>query len=120
MKTLNRSFRGADKPTDVLSFPFYEEKELEHLRREGPQPGSLMAEGESKKVPFILGEIVICPEVAARNAALYGATLGEEMRRLLVHGFLHLLGYDHEKSEKEAGRMRRKERQLISALERLD
>ncbi len=108
MKTLNRSFRGKDKPTDVLSFPFHEAEELKRLS--GPEPGA----------PFILGEIVICPEVAADNAALYGATLQEEMSRLLVHGFLHLLGYDHEKSESEARRMRRKERQLLNALERMD
>ncbi len=116
MKTLNRSFRGMDKPTDVLSFPFFEEKELKSLRRSAPKGAS---EAEVK-TPFILGEIVICPEVAARNAALYGATLAEEMRRLLVHGFVHLLGYDHEKSEGEARRMRRKERELINALERMD
>ncbi|MDA8085378.1 MAG: rRNA maturation RNase YbeY [Nitrospiraceae bacterium] len=115
MKTLNRSFRGMDKPTDVLSFPFFEEKELKSLC-------DCRADGLEKKAktPFILGEIVICPEVAARNAALYGATLAEEMRRLLVHGFVHLLGYDHEKSEGEARRMRRKERELINALERMD
>lgn len=110
MRTLNRSFRGADKPTDVLSFPFYEEQDLKSLS--GMQKGG--------KIPYILGEIVICPEVAARNAALYGATITDEMRRLLVHGFLHLLGYDHEKGEAPALRMRRKERELINALERMD
>ncbi|MDA8088676.1 MAG: rRNA maturation RNase YbeY [Nitrospiraceae bacterium] len=113
MKTLNRSFRGKDKPTDVLSFPFHEQDELKRpdLYRSGIQ---------GEKIPFILGEIVICPEVAAKNAALYGASIMEEMRRLLVHGFLHLLGYDHEKGEALARRMRTKERQLINALERMD
>lgn len=113
MKTLNRSFRGKDKPTDVLSFPFHEEKELKRLSVRS-------ARGALGGVPFILGEIVICPEVAAANAALYGSTLEQEMSRLLVHGFLHLLGYDHEKDESGARRMRRKERQLLNALERMD
>ncbi len=66
--------------------------------------------------PLILGEIVICPEVAARNAGQAGLPLADEMRRLLVHGFLHLLGYDHEAGAAGARLMRKKERELLNVL----
>jgi probable rRNA maturation factor len=75
MRTLNQEYRGKDYATDVLSFPYESE----------------IVDG----VPF-LGEIVIAPAVAERQAHEYRTTLKRETRRLLVHGLLHLLGYDHE------------------------
>ncbi len=68
----------------------------------------------------MLGDIIICPEVAMANAAEYDASLDSEIRRLLVHGFLHLLGYDHETGHKDAARMRRKEKECLRALEAMD
>jgi len=74
MRDLNRRFRGRDYATDVLSFQYG-------------------GKGESG-VP-ILGEIVISPATALRQALRWGSTHDREIRRLLVHGMLHLLGYDH-------------------------
>lgn len=80
----NRIYRGRDKVTDVLSFT---------AGREGEFDDSL-------------GEILICPERAARQAKEYGWTLSREIARLLVHGLAHLLGYDHENvSAKKAREM---------------
>ena len=112
IRRLNREFRGVDKPTDVLSFPFHEKEEFLRGGALSPRERGRLA----GRHPFILGEIVICPEVAAKNARGAGLPLAEEMRRLLVHGFLHLLGYDHETGAAEERRMRRKERELLSVL----
>jgi probable rRNA maturation factor len=71
MKDLNRTYRKKNKPTDVLSFN--------------------MNEGG------ILGDVVICPSVARQNAKKYGVSLRSEVARLVTHGLLHLLGYDHGK-----------------------
>jgi len=77
IKELNRRYRKKDKATDVLSF--------------------LYDQG---------GEIVICPEKVKENAKKYGLSFKEELVRCLVHGMLHLSGYDHEKSAKEEKKMR--------------
>jgi len=71
LRRLNRDYRGKDKTTDVLSFP-----------GEGGEAG--------------LGDIVISVAKAERNARGFGRTLGEELDVLALHGFLHVLGYDHE------------------------
>lgn len=95
MRALNRRYRGKDRPTDVLAFP----------AREGePTPGE---EG-------LLGDVVIAVRVAQQQAVSQGRSLAEELQVLLVHGVLHLLGYDHERSAAEARQMRRKERWLLS------
>lgn len=94
MRSLNKRYRGKDKTTDVLSFTF----------REGPF---------SNIRPEILGDIVISIPTARRQAGEAGASLDSEISRLLIHGLLHLLGYDHEQGPAEADRMRRKERLLI-------
>ncbi len=97
MRTLNRAWRGKDKTTDVLSFPL----------REG---GFLHIQ------PEMLGDIVISIPVAARQAAGLGHSLTSELERLLIHGLVHLLGYDHEQGPSEARRMERKEQQLLKRL----
>ena len=98
MRTLNRDYRGKDRTTDVLSFPM-----------RGGAHGRLQ--------PHMLGDIVISLPAAARQARAAGATPGEEIDRLLVHGFLHLLGYDHERGRAEARRMEARERRLRDALQ---
>jgi probable rRNA maturation factor len=109
IRLLNRRYRGIDRPTDVLSFPQFEGlKEIKEQQKKAPSAG----------IP--LGDIVICPSVAMKNAARYSTTLKEEIRRLLVHGFLHLLGYDHERGPNEARKMRRKEAELLDALAEMD
>ena len=74
IRRLNKLYRNKDKPTDVLSFPI----------------------GEKVKGWLILGDIVISVDTAKRQAQELGYSLEEELKRLLVHGLVHLLGYDHE------------------------
>jgi probable rRNA maturation factor len=74
IKRLNKLYRNKDKPTDVLSFPI----------------------GEKVEDWLILGDIVISVDTAKRQAKELGHSLEEELKRLLVHGLVHLLGYDHE------------------------
>jgi rRNA maturation RNase YbeY len=95
MHDLNRTWRGKDRPTDVLAFAQNED---------GAPPAGL------------LGDVVISVDTARRQAAALGHSLAAESERLLVHGLLHLLGYDHERSPAEARRMQRKERALMRAL----
>ncbi len=102
-RRLNREYRGKDTPTDVLSFPMYE------------SISDLPQEGE-----FLLGDIVINLHQAQRQAKKSGRPLFEELKVLLVHGLLHLLGYDHERNEKEERKMRREETRLLNALEKMD
>lgn len=68
----------------------------------------------------LLGDIVISPKAALRQAAEYECAFPEEMQRLLVHGFLHLLGYDHEKNPYQDRKMKKKEKELRNALETMD
>ena len=90
---LNRQYRGKDKPTDVLSFPLADTLQ-----------------------PALLGDVIISLETAARQAQRRGHSLREELQTLLIHGILHLLGYDHEISRSEAMRMHRKEREVKAVL----
>jgi rRNA maturation RNase YbeY len=96
MQRLNREWRGRDRPTDVLSFS----------QREGPGPAP----------DGVLGDVVISVDTARRQANERGEPVAREGERLLIHGLLHLLGYDHERSEAEARRMRRRERELAGWL----
>jgi rRNA maturation RNase YbeY len=95
---LNRDFRGKDAPTDVLAFAM----------REG-----LRVAGDDRE----LGDVVISVDTAVRQAARRRVTPAAEVRTLLIHGILHLLGYDHERSAVEARRMRRTERTVASVLQ---
>lgn len=96
IRRLNRDYRGRDAPTDVLSFSLVE--------------GGAPAGGER-----MLGDIVISVDTALRQAADYGASLEDELRRLLIHGMLHLLGHDHEIAA-QARTMRAEERRLARAI----
>ena len=87
---LNRKFRGKPKPTDVLSFP-----------ANGTGASDFPQENSAK----VLGDIAISPQAAQRNAKLFGRTLGEEIRILILHGVLHLAGYDHEVDDGEMERI---------------
>jgi probable rRNA maturation factor len=97
IRELNRTFRGLDKPTDVLSFPLVE------------------AGGAYAGAERLLGDIVISVDTARRQAADYDAPLDREVQRLLIHGVLHLLGHDHlEPDERSA--MEAEERRLADAI----
>jgi probable rRNA maturation factor len=94
---LNEKFRRKRGPTDVLSFPTHRQRSHKH----GKMP--------PKQTPRALGDIAISPATARRNAAKYGRTLPAELRILMLHGVLHLLGYDH---ETDHGQMTRLENRL--------
>lgn len=87
IRLMNRRYRGKDYATDVLSFSY----------------GGVRIEG----VPF-LGEIIIAPVIAVRHAIRYGISPEREIRKLLVHGVLHLLGYDHETDEGQMSQIQAK------------
>jgi len=89
MAELNHRWMGGDGPTDVLAFPM-DEGSIDH--GPGEPPG-----GE----PTLLGDIVLAPGVAAKQAATAGHSAAEELHLLTVHGVLHLLGYDHAEPEEE-------------------
>jgi probable rRNA maturation factor len=89
LQSLNRRFRGADKPTDVLSFP-------------SPSTGSLRAKR-------VAGEVAISADIARENARRLGHSVADEVKILVMHGILHLAGFDH---EHDHGEMARKESRL--------
>jgi probable rRNA maturation factor len=89
MGELNHRWMDGDGPTDVLAFPM-DESSVDH----GPGENG---GGE----PALLGDIVLCPEVAAKQAAQAGHAAADELAMLTVHGVLHLLGYDHAEPEEE-------------------
>jgi probable rRNA maturation factor len=96
IRILNRDYRQVDEATDVLSFPFYEE-------------GCIPSETD---MPIVLGDIVICAEIAARQANEYGHSYERELKFLAVHGTLHLMGYDHGNPQYE-NEMRRAQRDIL-------
>lgn len=98
MAQLNKQYRGIEGPTDVLSFGCDDPC---------PTPGD---------EPIALGDVVIAPEVAERQAVELGHSVEHELDVLLVHGVLHLLGYDHE-AEDDAGAMAARESALLDAYE---
>jgi len=98
IRELNDQFRGIDRPTDVLSFPQILEDELDI-------PGAL-----------VLGDVAISLETAHSQSEEHGLSLEEELTLLLIHGILHLLGYDHEISDQEEEKMRSKTRELFSMI----
>jgi probable rRNA maturation factor len=104
---MNQVFRKKKGPTDVLSFPAIERRRPAILRRQiGRQ---LRRESRDPRTPFFLGDIAISPSVARRNAKTLGRTLPSELQILILHGVLHLLGYDH---ETDRGQMDRVEARL--------
>jgi probable rRNA maturation factor len=100
IRVLNRDYRGIDQPTDVLSFAQQEGEELI----------------DSSSV-LVLGDIVISLERAEAQAAEYGHSLNRELAFLLVHGLLHLAGYDHD--DEFSGEMRARQDEIMQALDPL-
>ena len=99
---LNERHLGRTGPTDVLAFP------IEDL-----VPGEVPATTVGGP-PLLVGDVVICPEVVRRQAAESAVAFDDEMALMVVHGILHLLGYDHEVAA-DAERMERRERELLGA-----
>ena len=96
MRRLNREYRNKDRTTDVLAFAMRE---------------------SSSPVVALLGDVVISLPTARRQAKEGGRSLSEELAWLLVHGVLHLCGYDHERSPAEARRMKLREQRVLRTLE---
>ncbi len=101
MRKLNKRYRGKNRVTDVLAF------------------------GQNQKSKFVvppgkksgLGEVVICSREVKKNAQRFESTFEKELATCLIHGILHLLGYDHEKSEKTAKEMEEKQNYYLSKFE---
>ncbi len=87
IKELNKRYRKKNKTTDILSFLYNG-----------------------------LGEIIICPQQVKKNAKRFGEVFKKELTRVLIHGILHLLGYDHEKTEKEARLMEKRQNYYLSKI----
>ncbi len=94
IRQLNRQYLGRDRPTDVLAFSQWEG-------------------GGERVQPAWLGDVVISAETAEEQAGRAGADLNQELDLLLVHGVLHLIGYEHTGAQEEAVAMGRKQRQLL-------
>jgi probable rRNA maturation factor len=117
MARWNAAYRGKQGPTDVLSFPAHTSvegrmgKPVRASRRRPAKDAFCFASSES--YASYLGDIAIAPAVARANARRFGRTVDDELRILMLHGMLHLMGYDH---EADNGQMERRERRLRRSL----
>lgn len=106
IKELNKRYRGEDKPTNVLSFPLEIPREQEFRRPE-----------QAKRIeglPIDLGDIFLCLSIAKKEALEENKAVVKHVSWMTVHGFLHLLGYDHERSEKDAQEMSALEEKILT------
>ena len=101
IKTINKEFRNIDKETDVLSFPMFEKEEIKNVK---------------SKIPDVLGDIVISIDKVKNQAKEYGHSFERELSYMVVHGFYHLMGYDHIE-EKDKIEMRKKEENILNKLD---
>ena len=113
MRKMNRRFRGKNKTTDVLSFPALEPSQVSKSRPGPPAEIPLQGEGKNSGQEELAGDLAISVERAQRQAADHGHALAMEIKILILHGLLHLSGYDH---ERDAGEMARRERLLRGRL----
>lgn len=109
IRQMNRTYRNIDRPTNVLAFPM-----LEGGPDDFPFPG---VKSDATQAPLLLGDIVISMETAAQEANTAAITLDERTSQLMVHGILHLVGYDHEQGEDKARHMEEKSLELIRLIE---
>jgi probable rRNA maturation factor len=105
IRLLNNEYRKKDKPTDILSFPMYTRRQI----------GKLDPKDFSRRNKLILGDLVISLEKVSEQAMEYGHSFERELCYLVVHGMLHLMGYDHmKKADKQE--MREKEEKVLEQL----
>jgi probable rRNA maturation factor len=102
MRVLNRRFRGIDRTTDVLSFP---------------QNEFISPDSERLTPDIVLGDIIISLPKTKKQAEENGLTFHQELKRLLIHGLLHLIGYDHEINRYQENKMRKKSKELLEQLD---
>ncbi len=104
IKIINNEFRNIDKETDVLSFPMFEKNELDMMVTQG-----------NNEIPDTIGDIVISVERVKQQAEEYGHSFERELAYMVVHGFYHLMGYDH-MVESDKVVMREKEENVLNML----
>lgn len=114
MAELNESYMGKVGPTDVLAFPLDGHDVTQIVSATGATKGPDRAPIDPGDLPLLLGDVVVCPAVAAAQASEHAGTLDDELALLLVHGILHVLGHDHAEPD-ETTRMRARERELLEA-----
>ena len=102
---INKEQRNVDRPTDVLSFPMFEKEEIDNI----------IKNKEVQLVPEALGDIVISVEQVEIQAKEYGHSFERELSYMLVHGFYHIMGYDHIEEEDKV-QMRKKEEVILEKL----
>ena len=105
IKEINKQYRNIERATDVLSFPMFEKDELEQKIKDN-----------DFKYPDVLGDIIISIEKVEEQAKEYEHSFERELSYMLVHGFYHLMGYDHIEEE-DKKRMRPKEEKILNDLE---
>ena len=104
IRKINKEYRQVDRPTDVLSFPMFEKDELDEKIKNGDFP-----------YEDVLGDVIISIEKVREQAEEYGHSFERELSYMLVHGFYHLMGYDHiEEEDKKI--MRPKEEKILNEL----
>ena len=99
----NKKYRNIDKPTDVLSFPMFEKQEIEYMLKNGYE------------VEDVLGDLIISIPKVKEQAVEYGHSFERELAYMIVHGFYHLMGYDH-MEENDKKEMREKEDAVLNKL----
>ena len=104
IKKINNEYRNIDKETDVLSFPMFEKNEIDEL-----------IENQNNVVEDVLGDIIISVNRVKEQAVEYGHSFERELAYMVVHGFYHLMGYDH-MNDDEKSVMRAKEENILSKL----
>ncbi len=104
IRKINNVFRKIDKETDVLSFPMFEKDEIDN-----------MVECEKNEVPETIGDIIISVERVEQQAKEYGHSFERELAYMVVHGFYHLMGYDHMNDDDKTV-MRKKEENVLNML----
>lgn len=103
IRKINKEYRNIDKETDVLSFPMFEKQEIEKIIEKG------------NSIQDILGDIIISIERVKEQAIEYNHSFERELAYMVVHGFYHLMGYDH-MNEEEKSNMREKEENVLNNL----
>lgn len=104
IRKINKEYRKIDKETDVLSFPMFEKDEIDAI-----------IESKEYEIDDVLGDIVISIDRVKEQAKEYGHSFKRELAYMVVHGFYHLMGYDHIKEE-DKEKMRPKEEKILQAL----
>lgn len=105
IKEANKKYRNIDRETDVLSFPMFEKSEIEELKHNK----------QDKDIDFVLGDLIISIPRVYEQAEEYGHSFKRELSYMVVHGFYHLMGYDHIKEE-DKKEMRKKEDEILNKL----